>query len=296
MPRVAANGLELQYESFGHLDDPVVLLIMGLGAQLIHWPDAYCEGIAARGYRVIRFDNREAGLSTRLDHLPTPNVTFAMLKVLTGRKPQAPYLLDDMALDALGLLDALDVAQAHIVGASLGGMIAQIIAAKHADRCLSLTSIMSTSGHRSVPLAKPALLARLGRRPKSNDREARIQHAMQTMRMIGSSSKPRPEAEIRDVCERAVDRAYYPPGVARQFMASLASGNRVRLLKTVTVPTLMIHGRDDPLVRVEGGIHTAELVPNAKLEILDDMGHDMPPPLIPRLVELTTDHLDTASD
>ncbi len=285
MARIKANGIEIEYESVGSKTDPTILLVMGLGAQLTLWSDAFCEGLAGRGFHVVRFDNRDCGLSTDFDSWGQADLPSAFMKLITGQKVPAPYLLGDMAADAVGLLEALNIDRAHMVGASMGGMIAQIAAAKHAARTRSLVSIMSTSGRPGLPQGKPEAIKATLERPASGDREAMVRHYMMLRRTIGSPGYPENEADMRRVVERNIDRRYYPAGVGRQYLAILASGDRVEMLKTVRTPTLVVHGADDPLLPQEGGRDVAALVPGAQLEVYPGMGHDIPTALTPRLVD-----------
>lgn len=295
MPTVAANGIEIAYDEFGDAKAPVILLIMGLGTQMIAWPVPFCEALAARGFRVVRFDNRDIGLSTKFDSVGPVDVVAGFTRALAGEPVAAPYNLNDMAADAIGLMDKLGIARAHIVGASMGGMIAQVVAAKYPDRTRSLVSIMSSSGDPSLPPGKPeAIAALLAPRPDAADREAVITHGMKVYRVIGSPGFPTSDAELRVKIEQSTDRSYYPVGVGRQLMAVLASGSRVDLLKTIAVPTLVLHGADDPLVPVEAGKDTAEHVPGSKLTIVPGMGHDLAPGLVPILVEAIADHCHAA--
>jgi pimeloyl-ACP methyl ester carboxylesterase len=283
MPRARANGIEIEYEEFGNACDEPVLLIMGLGAQMILWDEPFCESLAGRGYRVIRFDNRDVGLSSWLDHLGVPNLLAVMSARLLGRKIDAPYLVSDMAADAAALVGALGLDAAHVVGASMGGMIAQTMAIEHPGRVLSLTSIMSTSGEPSLPQpkleAREALLS-----PAPRDREQAIERAVRIFRAIGSPGFPFDEERIRGHAARSFDRAFNPAGAARQLTAIVASGSRKRALAALSVPALVIHGRDDPLVPVTCGVDTAESIPGAKLVVIEGMGHDLPRETWPLIV------------
>jgi pimeloyl-ACP methyl ester carboxylesterase len=283
--RVKANGIEIEYETLGAKSDPAILLIMGLGAQLTLWSDAFCEGLAAKGFYVVRFDNRDCGLSTDFDSWGQADLPAAIMKLMTGRKIEAPYLVGDMAADAVGLVEALGLERAHMIGASMGGMIAQVAAAKYPARTRSLVSIMSTSSRPGLPQGKPEAIKATLERPATSDRETMVRHYMMLRRTIGSPAYPESDAEMRRLVERNIDRRYYPAGVGRQYLAILASGDRVELLKTVKVPTLVIHGADDPLLPKEGGRDVAALVPGAQLEIYPGMGHDLPTALTPRLVD-----------
>jgi len=295
MPTARANGIEIFYDEVGASDASVILLIMGLGTQMIAWPEAFCGRLADRGFRVIRFDNRDVGLSTKFDGAPRVDISAALLRVFMGRPVEAPYTLDDMAHDALGLMDALGIARAHIVGASMGGMIAQTLAGKYTDRARSLVSIMSSSGDPRLPQARPNAAAALtASRPPGSEREASIKFGMEIYRTIGSPGYPTPEIELRAKIERAFDRSYYPAGMARQLVAILASGSRVKLLEAMRVPTLVLHGEDDPLVPVAAGKDTAMRVPGAILKTIPGWGHDLPTALIPTLVEVIASHCQVA--
>lgn len=282
MPQARANGLDIEYESFGRESDPAVLLIMGFSAQLTMWPLQFCEGLVARGFRVIRFDNRDIGKSTHLTHLGAPNVPDAMAKMLSGEPVTAPYQLDDMALDAVALLKALDIRDAHIVGASMGGMIAQIVAARHPASTRSLVSIMSTTGNRALPQGKPEALAAITQPPASNSREDRIAAGMKAWRVTGSPGYPAGEDELRANVSRDVDRVpYEPAGIARQLVAIVAASPRNEILQNVRCPALVIHGADDPLVPLEGGRDTAASIPGSRLVIVPGMAHDFTDALVP---------------
>jgi pimeloyl-ACP methyl ester carboxylesterase len=291
MPIVAANGINLCYDEVGDANAPVILLIMGLGTQMIAWPDAFCLALAQRGFRVVRFDNRDIGLSTKIEKAALVDLVAAFSRAMAGKPVEAPYTLDDMAADAIGLMNVLRVGRAHLVGASMGGMIAQIVAAKYADRGRSLTSIMSSSGDPGLPPGKPdAISALLSPRPASTDRETIIREGVRVLRAIGSPGFPTSDAELRAKVERATDRSYCPLGAGRHLLAVLASGSRVELLKKISIPTLVIHGADDPLVSVEAGEDTAMHIPGAGLKIIPGMGHDLANGLIPILVEAIAHH------
>jgi pimeloyl-ACP methyl ester carboxylesterase len=285
-----ANAIEIAYEDQGEAGAPVILLIMGLGASLIFWPDAFVDGLAARGFRVVRFDNRDFGLSTKFDGLAA-DVEGAYARLMKGEKIEAPYGLPDMADDAIGLLDALHIDRAHIVGASMGGMISQIIAADHNDRVRSLVSIMSTSGDPKLPQGKPEAMAVLTLPPPpAEDRAANIEHGVKCQRAIGSRVLSTPDAELRARVARGYDRSNYYAGVPRQLLAVIANGSRVELLKRIATPTLVIHGTDDPLIPPEGGKDTAAHIPGAELMLVPGMGHDFPQPLIEPLIAAIARH------
>ncbi len=287
MPTAKANGIEIEYAVTGDAGAPPVLLIMGFACQRTMWPDSLVDGLAAQGFRVITFDNRDVGLSTHLHETGAPDVGAAMGALMTGQRYQgAPYVLDDMAADAVGLLDALGVDAAHIAGASMGGMIAQIVAAKHGGRALSLTSIMSTTGRPGLPQAKPEAMGALVTPPPSDSREDRIAHGKNMWRIIGSPGYPATEAELDRLIALQVDRcAYDPLGIARQLVAIIASEPRHELLANVACPALVLHGADDPLVPVEGGEDTAKSIPGARLVKVPGMAHDFTEALTPVYLE-----------
>jgi len=267
------NDIEIEYETFGREGDPAILLIMGLGAQLTHWPEPLCEKLAAGGFHVIRYDNRDVGLSSKLDHAGAPD----MAAVFAGTYTPA-YTLDEMAADAAGLLDALHIDKAHIVGASMGGMIAQLVAANHPERVLSLTSIMSTTGNPAVPPATPEAMAVLTTRmPPDSPMQAMVDNAVRTSGVIGSPGHNYDTPEERARLQRGIERSLYPVGFARQMAAIVSNGDRREKLKRVTAPTTVIHGEVDPLVHLEGGKDTAASIIGAELIIVPGMGHDLPP-------------------
>jgi pimeloyl-ACP methyl ester carboxylesterase len=275
--RVAANGIEIAYEEFGARGRPPLVLVMGIGAQMIVWPEDFCRALAV-GRHVIRFDNRDAGESTWLE-----DAAVDLQAVFAGDLSSVPYTLDDMADDAIGLLDALGIGPAHVVGASMGGMIAQTVALRHPDRVLSLTSIMSTTGEEGVAQATPEAVAVLTAAP-AKTREEAMERAVEARRVIGSPGFPRDEQDIRDRAGRAWDRGVNPAGFARQLAAIRASGDRTAALRRLDVPCLVVHGEDDPLIPVSGGRATAAAVPGASLWTVPGLGHDLPRPLWPELV------------
>jgi pimeloyl-ACP methyl ester carboxylesterase len=295
MPKASANGLELEYETFGSASDPAILLIMGLGMQMIAWPQPFCEELAAKGFHVIRYDNRDTGFSTKFEGVKAPGLPSLLIRSLLHLPIRVPYTLHHMAEDATGLLDALDISAAHIVGASMGGMIAQNLAACFPERVLTLTSIMSTSGHRSLPGADPLVSRHLFRsRPINADREAVIAHNMRTLELIGSPAYPIDEETRREMTSLSFDRCYYPAGFTRHVAAIVQDGDRRQRLGMISAPTLVIHGREDRLVPLAGGIDTAEHVPGAQLEIIDGMGHNLPAGLWPKLIDMITGHAGRA--
>jgi pimeloyl-ACP methyl ester carboxylesterase len=285
MAQIAANGITLEYEDFGPARGEPILLIMGLGAQLTRWPLGLIEMLTARGYRVIRYDNRDVGLSHRFHAAGPTNIAQIMADAMAGKTPKAAYTLNDMADDAVGLLDALRIYRAHIVGASMGGMIAQMVAANHPGRTLALTSIMSSTGNRALPPAKPEAMAVLMARPESQELEAIVTHGIRAQKTIGSPAYPASDAELRARIVEDYNRAYYPDGFSRQMAAIIASGDRREALKRITAPTVVLHGADDPLVPLEGGRDTAANITGADLRIVPGMGHDLPVELFAVAVE-----------
>jgi pimeloyl-ACP methyl ester carboxylesterase len=288
MPTAAANGMTLEYETFGDHSDPAVLLIMGFTGQLTLWDADFCAALADTGYFVIRYDNRDVGLSTWLDDAGAPT-----LAELGSGTAEAPYSIADMADDAAGLLDALGLARAHIVGASMGGMIAQAFAIGHPERTLTLTSIMSTTGDPSVGQPHPEALGALLQAPPTSRDEAMDQGAV-TWKAIGSPGYPFDEAQVRQRSAEAFDRAFHPAGHVRQMAAIVTQPDRTPALASVSIQTLVIHGEDDPLVDPSGGRATADAIPGATLLLVPGMGHDMPPGLADRFVAELTAHFATA--
>jgi pimeloyl-ACP methyl ester carboxylesterase len=286
MAQVRANGIDVEYELLGPEDGSPLLLIMGLGEQLIRWPMPLLEKLVARGHRVIRFDNRDVGLSTHFKDAPRVDLPAIIAAQASGQTPTAPYNLDDMARDAVGLLDALGIVRAHVVGVSMGGMIAQQVAAQFPERVASLTSIMSTTGNPAVPPPTPEAAATLfAPRPDPSDRQAYADHGLRVRRTIGSPAYPTPEAEIRAAALASLDRAYDPAGFVRQLAAIYASGDRRASVRTITAPTMVFHGEADPLVNVEGGRDTAANIAGAELRIVPGMGHDLPAPLYDQILD-----------
>jgi pimeloyl-ACP methyl ester carboxylesterase len=287
--RARANGIELCWDSFGDAEAPPMLLVMGLAAQMIAWPDAFCERLAERGFRVIRFDNRDIGLSTRFDAAGVPDIGAALAAALQGKPVDAPYRLSDMAADAFGLLDALGIARAHIVGASMGGAIAQTMAIDRPERLLTLTSIMATTGAPGLPPPTQEAMAVLLKAPPTT-LEGYIESYAQTWKVLRAGSFPEDEALDRERAEQVFARGLNPPGVARQLAAILASGSRKAALRSVRVPTLVLHGDADPLVPLACGVDTAESVPGARLVVIPGMGHALPIACWPRLVDEIARH------
>jgi pimeloyl-ACP methyl ester carboxylesterase len=299
--KLKANGLRIEFEDSAFVDGewdpqaskrPVVLLIMGLGMQLVAWPAAMVQGLVDAGYRVIRFDNRDIGLSTYFDHLGKPNIFWTGIKFKMGIMPKPPYTLSDMAYDALGVLDALEIEHAHIVGASMGGMIAQRLAIAAPQRCLSLTSIMSTSGARNLPKPKPEILRAILRRPMGKSTQEVIDHFVHVYRLIGSPTYPTSEDELRSRVSAAVKRSYHPAGSLRQMLAIATDITRAAQLPRITSPTLVLHGLADPLVPFACAQDTARRIAGAKLVAIPGMGHDLPPVPVAKMLEHMLVHFD----
>lgn len=294
MASVEANGLTIAYETSGNPAHPPVLLIMGLGLQLTAWPQEFVDGLVRRGLYVIRFDNRDSGLSSKFRHAGAPNLPLEYLKNLVGWRLAAAYTLADMADDAHALLAALRIARAHLIGVSMGGMIAQIFAARHAAHTLSLTSIMSSSGRRGLPgptRAARRVLLRPAPHPRQRDRLA--EHMFDTFRVIGSPAYPIPEQDLRARIEQSIARSVCRSGVARQLVAIAACGDRSPLLRRIQAPALVIHGAQDPLLPLACGIDTARQIEGAALHVIEGMGHDMPPQLVERLLALIEPQLQS---
>ncbi|MFI4935574.1 MAG: alpha/beta fold hydrolase [Caulobacterales bacterium] len=277
MPQVKANGLDVYYESHGPEGGETVLLIMGLGAQMSRWSPSFIDKLVAAGHRVIAYDNRDVGLTEKLDAAGPPNMGAIIEAIREGQKPPVAYTLADMAADAAGLLGALGVERAHIVGASMGGMIAQLVAADYPERTLSLTSIMSTTGNPNLPRATPEAMARLNTpAPNPNENlEAFLDSAVVGAKVMASRYPP-DEKQVREQALSDFKRCYYPVGFQRQYAGVMASPDRRPKLKSITAPTVVIHGDADPLVPVAGGRDTAENIPGAELRIVPGVGHEMP--------------------
>ena len=290
MPELTANNLTLHYDEHGDPLHPVILLVTGLGAQMLLWPEELVQALAAKGYRVIRYDNRDIGLSQKMDAAKAPSLKTQVLRKLIGWPAKVPYTLKDMADDGMGVLDALGIEKAHIVGASMGGMIAQLMAIHHGHRILSLTSIMSTTGNAKLPQADKEAIETLTAPIESMKEEWLIEHGIAIQKAIGSPGfAPDPEHRRARVT-RTVKRSVYPAGMPRQLAAIIDDGDRTKRLATVTAPTLVLHGEGDPLVKVEAGRATAKAIPDAKLVTIPGWGHDLPQQLTGRLADEITAH------
>lgn len=284
-----ANNVRLAYDDFGNANDPAILLIMGMATQMTAWPLSFCRGLADRGFYVVRYDNRDVGLSEKMLTARIPSTLDMMLKAGINRPLKVSYKLDDMATDALELMNALNLNQAHVVGVSMGGMIGQVLAAKHTSRVCSLTSIMSSSGDPNLPRASKKVTRALLKRYLGLVKPG-LKSTIAFQRLIGSPGFPQSDDELNEKVRAAFQRSFYPPGFARHMAAIMASGSRVELLKAIKTPSLVIHGRDDVLVPLACGVDTARRIPNAALKIIDGMGHNLPESLVPILTDLVADH------
>jgi pimeloyl-ACP methyl ester carboxylesterase len=294
--KVQSNGIEIEVEDSASADPtqlprPVVLLIMGLGLQLIEWPQALVQSLQDAGYRVIRYDNRDIGLSSALDHLGKPKMAWSMLRFQLGLELHPAYTLSDMAADALGLLDALGIARAHVVGLSMGGMVAQRMAIEAPQRVLSLTSIMSSSSAKGLPGPTPPVLKAMMTRPGGQDEESVVRHTLQLLQAVGSPAWPIPAEQTRQQIREAFRRSYRPLGTKRQMLAVMADSTRAALLPRITCPTLVLHGRADPLVPFACAEDTARRIPGAKLCGIEGLGHDLPPQGVQHVLAALVPHL-----
>lgn len=292
MPTVRSNRITLAYESFGSEQDEAVLLVAGLGTQMLRWSDAFCSSIAAKGFHVIRFDNRDAGRSTHLSGTPVPDFVALAAAAVTGTTPDVPYTLADMAADTIGLMDALEIDKAHIVGRSMGGMIAQLIAATYPARVLSLTAIMSSTGAPGLPQAEPEVMAMMMRPGPSptTDLEGYVAHALAFARRIAGPGYPFDADAQREVILGELAHGLDPAGTGRQVAAIAATGSLRPLLGAIRAPALVIHGSDDPLVPIAAGEDIAKHVAGARFLKIEGMGHDLPAPLYAQVIEAIADN------
>jgi pimeloyl-ACP methyl ester carboxylesterase len=291
LPTINANNVDLYFEDNGSANAPVILLVMGLGAQMIAWPDEFIHGLVAKGFRVIHYDNRDVGKSQRMEGAQAPHLVWTLFKARLGLPVSVAYTLSDMAADGIGLLDALCIERAHVVGASMGGMIVQLMAANHRDRLFSMTSIMSSSGKPGLPGARADIQRRF--MVKRSPNASRAEAVAFGTDLVSSFSYPDParaENAHAEMTAKAFDRGYYPVGTRRQLLAIIADGSRVERLKKITTPTLVVHGGADPLVPKEGSEDIARHIAGARLEIINEMAHDLPPSQVDRMVDLIANH------
>jgi pimeloyl-ACP methyl ester carboxylesterase len=284
MPNVKVNGIQIEYDTFGEVGSKPLLMIKGVGQQMITWSEDFCSLLAQAGHYVIRYDHRDVGLSSKLENEKTPELAEIVTAVAQGQKIKPPYTLDDMAADSIGLLDALGIEKAHVCGMSMGSAIAQVLTISYPSRVLSLTLMMTSTGNPDVPSTKPEGLAAI-LAPQPDQREAYIDHHLKTFRILSSPKFPFNEEKHRQLAGRLFDRSYYPVGMNRHFLAVLAQENRKPALAGLKIPALIIHGAADPLVPVEAGKDAAEAIPGSELLIIEGMGHDLPAEVWPAVVE-----------
>ena len=291
-----ANGLKIAYETHGPHDAPVILLVHGLGVPLSGWPTELVDRFLDDGFRVVMFDNRDIGRSTLFAHAEPPNIAIEFAKSRLGMRVNTPYVLDDMMQDGVAVLDALNIERAHVVGASMGGMIAQLMAINAPDRVMSLTSIMSTTGDRNLPGPRSEIRRHILRRPNEDSAELRLQHGIKTWELIGSPGARRSYDETRQFLEGLYARGVTTAGVLRQMLAIIASPARSKALANVKLPALIIHGSDDPLVPLACGEATANALPDSTLRVLQGMGHDLPEQFLPDIARLIGEHAASADN
>lgn len=289
-----SDGINLAYECFGSYKNPAVIMIMGLGAQMRTWPDDLCQGIANHGYQVIRFDNRDVGYSSHLDEQGNPSLLRVWLQTKLNKKANTPYSLKDMSNDVLALMDELEIDSAHLVGASMGGMIAQVLASRKRKRVRSLVSIMSSASSPGINAPKLNVLLRLARRPQTSKPEQLMRYGMRLNRLIGSPDYQLDEVELKQQVEKSLHLPNNALGVKRQLLAVTAAGDRRDKLSKIKVPTLVIHGSEDPVIPVKMGVDTADNIKRSKLHIIQGMGHNLPPALVPTLQNMICEHLEKA--
>jgi pimeloyl-ACP methyl ester carboxylesterase len=293
--RVVANGIGIEVDDAGPPDGEPLLLVMGLAMQLVAWPDELLDALRRRGFRPIRFDNRDIGLSQWFDALGVPSVAWAALRYGLRLPVRAPYSLADMAADTVGVLDALGLPRVHLCGASMGGMIAQHVAAAHPGRVKSLTLMMTTSGARSLPPPAPAVRRALLQRPRADDPAGALALMQQLLTLIASPAYPPHPQALRRRIAASIERAYHPAGATRQLLAVIADGDRSPLLRRIAAPTLVLHGRDDPLVRVAAAHDLVSKIAQAEIDVIPGWGHDLPPALMPRLADAIARHAERAA-
>jgi pimeloyl-ACP methyl ester carboxylesterase len=290
MAKIRANGIEIEYADTGPRDGIPLLFINGFGSQMTSWPEEFRHGLEAAGIRVIRFDNRDVGLTQKWDGIKV-DARAVVQAMREGRKPDVPYVLSDMATDAAALLTELGIRNAHISGASMGGMIAQLVALEHPEKARSLISIFSTTSDPSLPPSSPEAMASLTTPAPSNDRATVIAHSLKGRRTYASTAWPFDEAVLGELIGRNYDRMFYPEGTTRQYAAIMASAPRTERLKSLTLPALVLHGSADMLLRVEAGRHTAKCIPGSEYHEIEGWGHDMPLPVIPKVIGFITDFI-----
>lgn len=291
MVQIKANGIDIEYETLGDPASPALVLVRGLGSQLVSWPQSYLDAFVAAGLYVVTFDNRDVGLSQKFGDFGLADTAAVTQALKDGRKPDLAYTLDDMAADTVGLMDALGLDRAHICGMSLGGMIVQLATARYAGRFVSATSIMSTTGAQGLPQSTPEAMEALRSSSNSDDLEDRIAHSVAGSKIYTGKGNPTPDGVFEARERKTISRCYYPEGSGRQFAAVIASGDRSDLCRSIDVPFLVVHGTDDPLVPKEGGIDTAEKVPGAKLHLVEGMGHDLPPQCCAEITGVIVEHV-----
>ena len=291
MPVLSSNGLQIAYEVHGDSSAPVVLLVQGLSVPLTGWPPPLIDALVADGFRVITFDNRDIGQSQLMDDMKTPNMLLQILRRLFRMRVKAPYQLEDMMRDVVGLMDALDIESAHLVGVSMGGMISQLLAIHEPQRVKSLTSIMSTTSDRKLPGPTKALNRHFMRGPAARTDEARLAYLWQMWRLLGSPKYPLSDEELSEFLRAVLTRGMTAAGTARQSLAILAAPSRAAELKRLKVPTLIIHGAEDPLIPIECGLATAKAIPGSRMTTISGMGHDLPLALLPRISRQISQHL-----
>ena len=297
MPHITTpnTGVELCYEEAGDRANETILLIMGLGVQLTHWPDEFVEALVARGYHVVRFDNRDIGLSQKWGDVKPPSVVWQLLRARIGWKAKVPYTLAQMAADAAGLLDALKIDKAHAVGASMGGMIGQLLAINHREKLHSLTSVMSTTGNPKLPQADKEAASVLTERPASLEEDVLVDHGVRVQRALAGPGYPSDEERASERTRISVKRNVNPLGLPRQLAAIIDDGDRTERLASVTTPTMVLHGEGDPLVKLAGGEATAKAIPGARLVTIPGWGHDFPLELVDRIADDIAAHAASAS-
>lgn len=294
MAQTNANGIQIEYETHGNANDPALVLVRDLGTQLIDWPEEYINGLVERGFYVVRFDNRDVGLSQKLDEYPVPSPNDIIRDLEAGRAPSVPYTIDDMAADVVGLMDALGIDEAHFVGLSMGGIIAQAMAIDYGGRCISLTTINSGSGAPKLPRPDTELFYALMKEADGDDRETVVKHRVLRGKLTTGERFPIPEETILRRERRAYERCFHRAGRDRQHGALVASGDRSERLSTINVPVLVIHGSEDPLVHYSAGVDTVRKIPHARLELIEGMGHDLPSEALPELVDRIARHAELA--